>query len=60
MADDHQQRIERLEADLALLKSAFLETMSDPPLTRSDRDLMVAEILAALERDPAPGSTGNG
>ncbi|MEM6934728.1 MAG: hypothetical protein AAF526_14265 [Pseudomonadota bacterium] len=60
MADDIERRIERLETELALLKTAFLEAMGDPPLTRADRDLMVAEILAALEQVDDPSGTKDG
>ncbi|MEM9370231.1 MAG: hypothetical protein AAGA26_03635 [Pseudomonadota bacterium] len=60
MADDIDRRIDRLETELALLKTAFLEAMGDPPLTRADRDLMVAEILAALEQVDDPSGTKDG
>ncbi|MEM7508047.1 MAG: hypothetical protein AAF415_15025 [Pseudomonadota bacterium] len=52
MSDDLEDRVRALEVELAALKAAFLEAMADPPLTRADRDLMLAELMEALERRP--------
>lgn len=58
MSDDLEDRVRALEVEVAALKAAFLEAMADPPLTQADRDLMLAELLEALER--APGAKGGG
>lgn len=50
MSNDLKARLDRLEAEVTLLKTAFLDAMADPPLTRADRDLMVAEVLEAISR----------
>ena len=59
MSEDLEARIAALETELAALKAAFLQAMEDPPLTRMDRDLMLAELLEALERDGADGAAGD-
>ena len=47
--DALERRVALLEAELAHLKRAFLTVMADPPLTRADRDLILAEAMARLE-----------
>lgn len=37
-----------LEADLAALRRAFLTAMADPPLTRAERPLLLAEAVQAM------------
>ncbi|MBY8975281.1 hypothetical protein KHP62_05660 [Rhodobacteraceae bacterium NNCM2] len=59
MTEDLNQRVARLEAELAMLKTAFLEAMADPPLTRADKDLMLAELLERLA-PVAEDSDGSG
>lgn len=54
MTEDLAARIAALEAEVAALKAAFLRAMADPPLTRTDRDIMVAEVLDAIEAAERP------
>ncbi|MEL6479309.1 MAG: hypothetical protein AAFR17_18420 [Pseudomonadota bacterium] len=56
MGEDLEARVTALEAELAALKAAFLEAMADPPLTRADRALLLAEALDALERSERDGA----
>ncbi|MEM7178785.1 MAG: hypothetical protein AAGD47_07735 [Pseudomonadota bacterium] len=55
MSDELKDRVRRLEAEVEMLKAAFLDAMADQPLTRADRDLMVAEILDLIARRQAGG-----
>lgn len=49
MSDDLEARVALLEAELAALKTAFLDAMADPPLTLADRELIIAEVMETLD-----------
>lgn len=54
---DLAARVAALEADVAMLRAAFLAFAADPPLRAAERSLLVAEVLERLSPEADEGAT---